>query len=487
MFNRNSPIIQQMMADGTLQVPSAVMDDNGNIKSMFCDGPSPTITTESIPGPTDIYGRSLIQQNVPGFNPVMDPTAQQQQSFNPAMGFPIQQQYNSFMGQQPMMMQPMPQQQFNPFMGQQPMMQQQQYIMYGGVPLPASGPMQPQAPMNNFQFGQYNPQQNPMGGMGFGYPNNIPPMASGYFQYNPYMAGNQVSVYETQMREKRRQQTDIWVMCAEAATHYLNIEMTEEQIREIFDPEVRERKLMEERAKPKKKSKLKAVLMEGDEIYVNPDFKKKVEEEKQSSGYSQLEQQAKLIKENPSILVPDKVENFYKMYNLRTRALPYNLSNVRFVQNMITIYDQAKKKYPDDMSLYNFLDNSHQMWIEMLEREQFRQYGAKLDVLYDSEAFRQGLRSRNPLNAKFAPDAPIQYPVGIGSNFSQEFMAANGRPMMTNKDYTDWTGISINPDLGCLEVTVPERIRKHQMTYGEARNRFISTISRQGGDFSGQS
>lgn len=477
MFNQNSPIIQQMIADGTFRVPSAVMDDNGNMKSMFYNGPLPTITTETTPEPTDIHGQSLLQQNVPGFQP--------QQQFNLSMGYPIQQ---PMMPQQGFNNNPFmsgyQQQSFNPAMGFP--MQQQGYIMYGGLPFPAS---QSQMPINNFQFGQYNPQQPQFGQynpiqpqMGFGFPSNVPQIASGYFHYNPYMAGSQQSVYETQMREQRRQQTDIWVMCAECATHYLGIEMSEEEIREIFDPEVKEKKLMEEMSKPKKKSKLKAVLMEGDEVYVNPDFKKKVEEEKAASGYSQLEQQAKLIKEDPSILVPDKVENFYKMYNIQTRALPYNLANVRYVQNMISIYEQAKKEYPDTMSLYSFLDSSHQMWIEMLEREQLRQYGGKLDILYDSEAFRQGVRMRSPLNSRFAPDAPLQYPAGT-SQFTQEFMAANGRPMVTNRDYTDWTGISINPDLGCLEVTVPERIRKHQMTYGEARNHFLSTISRQGGEF----
>lgn len=280
-------------------------------------------------------------------------------------------------------------------------------------------------------------------------PNSI---FNGY--YNPYFNPATLQFKSpTEMREEANNKFNVFKkLCNCAAAGAGLAEVTDKDIISKFNPQNNLPKY-----EPDYTPKIPVVLMKGDEVVFDPYAEKR-----------------------PPVPLDEKVV-YQRAVNCTYNSLPYNLLCAIALQNHNKMYDEAKAKFPDNMGIIEFLNNAGSLYSDMLIRDSVRRTSKTAVDMLKKQQFEKDIASAkrsSMMDAYQHNDADriaLLNAMGGLRNMSGQY---NGQ-FRNDQEYTDYTGISLNPN-GGLNITVPERLREKHIqentNYDQRRENFVSTI-----------
>lgn len=160
-----------------------------------------------------------------------------------------------------------------------------------------------------------------------GYYNSI---YDGY--YNPYMAQRQQELQQIQMKEIQLQQSAIWKLLSKKVNHALGREVDDEYLSKLYDPVIIDQK-----------------------------------EQASIDKYNHMQQ----------------LENIYRQGPMYIKT-----PNTVRIENNIQRFELAKKRFPDDTSLYDFLSQAGELYSDVI-MSKVKKDQKQLNKLYNHNDYQQ--------------------------------------------------------------------------------------------------
>lgn len=243
------------------------------------------------------------------------------------------------------------------------------------------------------QYMYNQPQPNPIGNV-IGIGNNGYNNMGGYYSnnynnfYNPYLAMQQQKIQEAQMREMQKQQSGIYKRISRSVNRALGNDIDEDYLNKRYD---------------------------------------------YNTSYN-----------NPNQLTEDQMEDIKmnQLIDLYYNPQSYcNYENLRFIEMSNRIHDRNKQQFPDDTSLYDFMENSYKLYGAILD-EQLRHSQRNLSKLYNSKQYNELIQ--------------------LHSNGTGYFNTVFNNGMMNN-----------NSNIDDMEIRMPSKM---QDMYKQRRQAFLDSI-----------
>lgn len=229
------------------------------------------------------------------------------------------------------------------------------------------------SPIVNNMGAQYsNVPPNPMGNIvNIGNSGYLNGNYQGRF-YDPFQARRQQEAQLAQQREYERQQTDMFKKLSKGVNNALGQEISDERLNELYNPQ-----------------------------YAQP------------------------IQQDPDELA------YHHLMNMNERTQGFNPRLAQVVNNCNMYYEQMEQKFPKDMSLAEFYEESYQIKMEIMQEKQ-KEQNKDLTKLYDRNGYAElrkiHAHSSKMYNTIFGNQQPTQ------SNSIDDMTVSVGAGLLTEQE-----------------------------------------------------
>jgi len=206
------------------------------------------------------------------------------------------------------------------------------------------------------------------------------------YYVNPYLQQYQEKLRIAEERENNRKQADIWKTISRKVSSALGKEIDEEKLKEIYDP-----KYVENYSEDAIETPIKIRVIKGDEKEYT--FKE--------CGVG-----------NP---IPIKLQSVHansSLMNLHINWTGRNPYIDNSIMRMNQIYDENKKRFPDDISLSEYMQNAGELYVESIIEKSRQQRKDKTQV-YSTGDYNQ-LINMHSNSKNFFPEVFGQQRLDIG-------------------------------------------------------------------------
>ena len=206
------------------------------------------------------------------------------------------------------------------------------------------------------------------------------------YYVNPYLQQYQQKLRIAEERENNRKQADIWKTISRKVSSALGKEIDEEKLKEIYDP-----KYVENYSEDAIETPIKIRVIKGDEKEYT--FKE--------CGVG-----------NP---IPIKLQSVHansSLMNLHINWTGRNPYIDNSIMRMNQIYDENKKRFPDDISLSEYMQNAGELYVESIIEKSRQQRKDKTQV-YSTGDYNQ-LINMHSNSKNFFPEVFGQQRLDIG-------------------------------------------------------------------------
>ncbi len=233
------------------------------------------------------------------------------------------------------------------------------------------------------------------------------------YYYNPYLFQQQEMLRIAQQKEEARKQSDVWKLVSRKVNTILGNEIDEEKLKELYDPKFAE---------------------EYDDDAIDTPIKVKIID---SEG-----NETKFKEVGKGKVVPIHLQSLRSntLMDLHLNWTGINPQVNNMINRMNQIYDESKRRFPDDISLYEFLKNAGELYVEgMIERD--RKNRKDKTQVYSATDYSKLLNAHS--HNSFFPEV-------FGSQ---------------------------RPDLGDMEITLPSHLKNER---DQRRQMFLDAIITRG-------